>query len=140
MAIKSLSRLLSSQNTKHKGKEYFCMNCLQGFNEESSRDKHLDYCINNESVKVEMPHKKAIVQYSDSQFQFKVPFIMYADFESILEPIQGLETTRGSLQREVSTITFHLDGAFAASLLMEKLKIPQSYIVERIASRSFVIT
>ena len=82
VAIKSLSRLLSSQNTKHKGKEYFCMNCLQGFNEESSRDEHLDYCINNESVKVEMPHKK---------FQFKVPFIMYADFESILEPIQGPE-------------------------------------------------
>ena len=47
VAIKSLSRLLSSQNTKHKGKEYFCMNCLQGFKEESSRDEHLDYCINN---------------------------------------------------------------------------------------------
>ena len=91
VAIKSLSRLLSSQNTKHKGKEYFCMNCSQGFNEESSRDKHLDYCINNESVKVEIPHKKPIVQYSDGQFQFKVPYIMYADFESILEPIQGLE-------------------------------------------------
>ena len=89
VAIKSLSRLLSSQNTKHKGKEYFCMNCLQGFNEESSRDEHLDYCINNESVKVEMPHKKPIVQYSDGQFQFKVPFIMYADFKSILEPIHG---------------------------------------------------
>ena len=58
VAIKSLIRLLSSQNTKHKGKEYFCMNCLQGFNEEISRDEHLGYCINNESVKVEMPHKK----------------------------------------------------------------------------------
>ena len=91
MAIKSLSRLPSSQNTKHKGKEYFCMNCLQDFNEERSRDEHLDYCINNESVKVEMPHKKPIVQYSDGQFQFKVSFIMYADFESILEPIHGPE-------------------------------------------------
>ena len=36
-----------------------------------------------------MPHKNPIVQYSNGQFQFKVPFIMYADFESILEPIQG---------------------------------------------------
>ena len=36
-----------------------------------------------------MPHKKPIVEYSDGQFQFKVPFIMYADFESILKPIQG---------------------------------------------------
>ena len=91
VAIKPLSRLLSSQNTKHKGKEYFCMNCLQGFNEESSRDEHLYYCINNESVKVEMPHRNPIVKYSDGQFQFKVPFIMYADFESILEPIPGPE-------------------------------------------------
>ena len=31
VAIKSLGRLLSSQSTKHKGEEYFCMNCLQGF-------------------------------------------------------------------------------------------------------------
>ena len=101
VAIKSLSRLLSSKNTKHKGKEYFCKDCLQGFIEESSRDEHLDYCINNESVKVIMPHKKPIVQYSDGQFQFKVSFMMYADFESILEPIQGpgnnrmISSTRG---------------------------------------------
>ena len=101
VAIKSLSRLLSSENTKHKGKEYFCMNCLQGFKEESSRDKHVGYCIDNESVKVEMPFNNPIVQYSDGQFQFKVPFIMYADFESILELIQGpgndlrISSTRG---------------------------------------------
>ena len=89
VAIKSLSRLLSSENTKHKGKEYFCMNCLQGFKEESSRDEHIGYCIDNESVKVEMQHKNPRVEFCDGQFQFKVPFIMYADFESIPEPIQG---------------------------------------------------
>ena len=55
VTIKSLSSLLSSENTKHKGKGYFCMNCLQGFKEESSRNEHIDYCIDNESVKVEMP-------------------------------------------------------------------------------------
>ena len=48
-----------------------------------------------------MPHKNPIIQYSDGQFQFKVPFIMYADFESILEQIQGpgnnpgISSTRG---------------------------------------------
>ena len=101
VAIKSLSRLLSSQNTKLKGKEYFCMNCLQGFKEESSRNEHIGYCKDNESVGIEMPHKNPIVEYSDGQFQFKVPFIMYADFKSILEPIQGpgnnprISSTRG---------------------------------------------
>ena len=90
VAIKSLSRLLSSKNTNHKGNEYFCMNCLQGFKEESSGNEHIDYFIDNESVKVEMPCKNPRVQYSDGRFQFKVPFIMYTDFESILELIQGL--------------------------------------------------
>ena len=101
VAIKSLSRLLSSQNTKRKAKEHFCMNCLQRFKEESSRDEHIGYCKNNESVRIEMPHKNPIIEYSDGQFQFKVPFIIYADFESILEPIQSpgnnpsISSTRG---------------------------------------------
>ena len=101
VAIKSLSRLLSKQNSKHKEAQHFCMHCLQGFREEHSRDKHIGYCKNNEAVHIEMPHKKPIVEYSDGQFQFKVPFIMYADFESILEPIQGpgnnpsISSTRG---------------------------------------------
>ena len=35
-AIKSLSRLLRSSNTKHKCKQYFSTNCLQGFSLEAS--------------------------------------------------------------------------------------------------------
>ena len=65
------------------------MNCLQGFSKESSRNEHIGYCKDNELVRIEMPHKKPIVKYSDGQSQFKVSFIMYADFESILEQIQG---------------------------------------------------
>ena len=39
-AIKSLSRLLTSRNSKHHSKQYFCTNCLQGFTLELSRDEH----------------------------------------------------------------------------------------------------
>ena len=88
--IKSLSRLLKSSNTKHKCKQHFCMNCLQGFMQESSRDQHQVYCEDNESVRVEMPKQGSTVEFKDGQNQFKVPFIMYADFESILQPM-GLQ-------------------------------------------------
>ena len=37
-----------------------------------------------------MPTRNPIVSYSNGQHQFKVPFTMYADFESLLEPIQGV--------------------------------------------------
>ena len=89
VAIKLLGRLLSSQNSKHKESQHFCTNCLQGFPTEKSRDEHHSYCRHNEAVRIEMSVKKPTVEYSDGQYQFKVPFMMYADFESILEPIQG---------------------------------------------------
>ena len=36
-----------------------------------------------------MPTKNPIVKYTDGQYQFKVPFVIYADFESILVPVSG---------------------------------------------------
>ena len=91
VAIKSLERLLPMANSRYKESQYFCDNCLNGFKNEESRDNHHEYCISNESVNIEMPEKDPIVTYSNGQHQFKVPFIMYADFESILEPIQGVK-------------------------------------------------
>ena len=87
-AVKSLSRLLRGSNTNHKCKQYFCTNCLQGFTQELRRDQHQVYCEENETVRVEMPRKGSTVEFYDGQNQFRVPFIMYADFESILKPIE----------------------------------------------------
>ena len=89
VAIKSLERLLSMNNSKHKESQNFCNNCLQGFFDISSRDNQYEYCRSNESVRIEMPTRNPIVSYSNGQNQFKVPFVMYAGFESILEPIDG---------------------------------------------------
>ena len=90
-AIKSLNRLLKSSNTKHKCKKHFCMNCLQGFTQKSSRDQHQVYCEDNESVRVEMPKQGSTIEFKDGQNQFKVPFIIYADFKSILELMDPVE-------------------------------------------------
>ena len=87
-AIKSLRRLLASKNSKHAHKQYFCNNCLQGFTQELSRDQHYGYCIDNKTVSVEMPSKGSTIEFYDGQNQFKVPFMMYPDFEVILELTQ----------------------------------------------------
>ena len=63
------------------------MNCLNGFRTESARDKHYGYCSSNGHVKVNMPtEKEKWLKFHDGQYQFKVPFMLYADFESILKP------------------------------------------------------
>ena len=88
-AIKSLSRLLGSSNSKHKSKQHFCLNCLQGFHSEESRDNHFEYCKDNEAVRIEMPEEDSFVKFHDGQNQFKVPFVMYGDFEANLKSIEG---------------------------------------------------
>ena len=101
VAVKSLSRLLSKQNSKHKEARHFCTNCLNGFESEIIRDEHYEYCRSKDSVRVEMPTKNPVVKYADGQYQFKVSFVIYADFESILVPVSGapnnpeMSSTRG---------------------------------------------
>ena len=87
-AIKDLSRLLGDSNSKHGHKQYFCLNCLQGFLSEESRDKHFEYCKDNKAVRIEMPEEGSFVEFHDGQNQFKVPFVMYGDLEAILRPVE----------------------------------------------------
>ena len=87
--IRNLSRLLFSMNANHKGAYHFFRNCLIGFRTESARDKHYDYCRDKDNVKIKMPSKREKwLQYHDGQYQFKVLFMLYADFESILKPVE----------------------------------------------------
>ena len=86
--IKSMSRLLSKLNGKTQHTYHYCMNCLTGFRKGSARDKYYEYCSSNGHVKVNMPtEKEKLLKFHDGQYQFKVPFMLYADFESILKPV-----------------------------------------------------
>ena len=122
IAVKSLSRLLSSQNSKNTIMKHFCINCLNGFTSEVSRDEHYDYCKTKESVRVEMPIKNPLVKYTDGQYQFKVPFVIYADFESILVPISGaannpeMSSTRGINVHEPSRWCMYSKFAYGSGI------------------------
>ena len=85
-------RLLGSSNSKHGRKQNFCLNCLQGFHSEESRDKHFEYCKDNEAVRIEMPKEGSFVEFHEGKNQFKVPFAMYVDFNAILKPKKVIES------------------------------------------------
>ena len=87
-AIKNISRHLSKLNRKIQHAYHYCMNCLNGFRTESARDKRCEYCSSNGHVKVNMPtQKEKWLKFHDGQYQFKVPFMLYADFQSILKSV-----------------------------------------------------
>ena len=87
-AIKSIFRLLKSLNATQRGAYHFCMNWFNSFWTGSARDNHYEYCSSNGHVKVNMPtEKEKPLKLHDGQYQFKVPFMLYTDFESILKPV-----------------------------------------------------
>ena len=85
--VKNLSRLLSSQVSKHDGKKYFCKRCLNPFNTQKALDKHEEYCSNHKAVKINMPEKGTMLKFKNYHRGEKVPFIIYADFESCIKSI-----------------------------------------------------
>ena len=81
--------MLGDSNSKHGHKQHFCLNCLQGFHSETSRDTHFKYCKESEAVRIEMPEEGSFIEFHDGQNQFKVPFVMYGDLEANLKPMEG---------------------------------------------------
>ena len=97
---------------------------MQGFHSEESRDKHFKYCKDNKAVRIEMPKKGSFVKFQYGQNQFKVPFIMYADFEAILKPTEeNTDLTQRNRTLKKSINTSPLVSVCITSLLMERLKI-----------------
>ena len=87
--VKSLSRLLCPQAPKNNGKHYFCFRCLNPFWCEEALNRHQEYCGEHESVKIELPKKGTMLEFKNYHRREKVPFIVYADFESYIKPIQS---------------------------------------------------
>ena len=88
--IKHLSRLLFYQN-KRKGKTYFCDRCLYGFSHEDLLINHKDECygITNRATKIRMPAPGEKIKFKNYHKQMHVPFVIYADVESIIKHYQA---------------------------------------------------
>lgn len=82
--IRNLSRLLNSL-TRHDGESYHCVYCLHGFIRQDLLEAHEPHCKHHGPQKIKLPNEdQATLTYKDVSKQLKVPFIIYADFESIL--------------------------------------------------------
>ena len=84
--IKSLSRLLAGR-TAENNKAYICKFCLYSFTKQSALDAHENACSEHAAVTAEYPAEPLdILRFKNFGHTLEVPFVIYADFESILEP------------------------------------------------------
>ena len=94
--VKSIERLLSSQASNGKRKQYFCLRCLNPFWCQEALDKHKEYCNEYEAVKIELLKKGTMLEFKNYHRSEEVPFLVYADFECCIKAMQSCNPKPGS--------------------------------------------
>ena len=92
--INDFNKLMYNQ-TKHKDRKHFCMACLQCFSSERILNNHTDICYElNGTQAIRMPTKdNCMLKFTNYEKQQPVPFVIYADFESILKKVDKGQNT-----------------------------------------------
>ena len=66
--------------------DFYCLNCFQSYTTENKLKKHKKVCENHDYFYVEMPEEdNKILKYNQGEKSVKVPLVIYADLESLLE-------------------------------------------------------
>ena len=73
-------------HTLHCGRKHLCY-CLKAFSSEEMLKSHIKDCFKiNGMQRIIMPKKGESIKFKNYERKIKSPFIIYADFESILVP------------------------------------------------------
>ena len=84
----SVGNCLDTYNNDN-GKKYFCQYCLHGCNSEEVLKNHLGGCQLHGAQRIKLPEaddKKMFnkVKFTKTEYQLRLHFVIYADFESVL--------------------------------------------------------
>ncbi|XP_020917577.1 uncharacterized protein LOC110254870 [Exaiptasia diaphana] len=128
--IRNLNRLLSDQR-KHNGTMFHCHYCLHGFVSEDLLQDHQQRCNQHGAQKIELPSEDSMpfMQFKDFHKQLRVPFVIYADFESLTTKIHSVskEPTLSSTEK----YQHHQACGFAYVILSQKPGYCKSPVVYR---------
>lgn len=99
--IKNFSRLLSTQINSRNGAKFFCDGCLNYFTTAEKLHRHSRYDCERVAVKLPTIAPKInrlgkevsgnVLEFQNYHKQLQVPFVVYADFETMLKPIDTSE-------------------------------------------------
>ena len=91
--IKNFSRLISGQLSNHGHDIYCCKKCLRAYSTEGLLPAHTVDCCHVQRTKFPQDPR---CRFTNIQKKLSAPFIVYADFESILKPVnEGFDVTQG---------------------------------------------
>ena len=91
--VKRLTALLYDQN-HHNDSKHFCERCLHGYSRKELLERHKQECkgLLKTATRTEvMKEGENKMSFTNFYKQMKAPYVIYADFECILEKIAGCE-------------------------------------------------
>ena len=87
LVVKSLSGLLTGITSNHK-EDFYCLNYFHSYRTKTKLEAHTKICENRDYCRVEMPTKdNNTIKYNHGEKSIKLPFVVYADLECLLEKI-----------------------------------------------------
>ena len=91
LAVKSLSALLRGITSNHNG-DFYCLNCFHSYSTKEKLKKHEKVCNDHDYCYVEMADEdNKILKYNHGETSMRVPFIIYADLECLLEKMHSCQ-------------------------------------------------
>ena len=89
LTAKSLSALLTGITSNHKG-DFYSLNCFHSYSTKEKLKKHEKVCNDDDYCFVEMPNDdKKILKHNYEEKSWKVPAVIYADVEYLLEKMHS---------------------------------------------------
>ena len=90
--ITVLSRLVPMQLSKNKNKKHICLRCINAFGSEEKLAEHRELCDNHDLQRHVYPTEgKNWTNFKNYEWMHYVPFVMNAEFECFIEPIDHAE-------------------------------------------------
>ena len=89
--VKNISRLVSSQTSKHKEPKHFCLNCMNGFSTEKILTAHQETCPKRKPQNEVYPKPGDTTKFKNYERLHDIPFVVYADFECFVKPMETEE-------------------------------------------------
>lgn len=89
--IKNLSRLVSREVSNHKNKKFICERCLNYFTTQKVLHTHSELCRDHEAVREKLPKDQTFLSFRNHHKKMDMPFVIYADFESIIKPLHTVQ-------------------------------------------------
>ena len=85
LTVKNFPGLLRTITSTHK-EDFYCLNCFHSYRTRNKLEPHKKICENHDYCDVEMPTKTDnIIKYNQGENSIKLPFVIYADLECLLE-------------------------------------------------------